>query len=174
MTFAQLWTNTRTSISWKICCVKSEFQILYAVEQFSSLFSKDKLKQGAHIHQTHDLPYPRMSWENCRAVPCQQLPHVLCGAGTERTHLGRKGSFIHGFSLVTDWRLCPADEPQTAGKTGVHGCHCPRDIAVHMREVLARPWVDVCVPLALSLYYFQCNQIKFTLFFISYCISWHF
>ena len=174
MTCAQLWTKTRTSISRKICCVKSEFQILYAVEQFSSLFSKDKLKQGAHIHQTHDLPYPRMSWENCRAVPCQQLPHVLCGAGTERTHLGRKGSFIHGFSLVTDWRLCPADEPQTAGKTGVHDCHCPRDIAVHMREVLARPWVDVCVPLALSLYYFQCNQIKFTLFFISYCISWHF
>ena len=65
----------------KICYVKSGFQILYAVEQFSSLFSKDKLKQGAHIHQTHDPPSPRMSWENCRAVPSQQLPHVLSGAG---------------------------------------------------------------------------------------------
>ena len=32
---------------YKICCVKSGFQILYAVEQFSSLFSKDKLKHGA-------------------------------------------------------------------------------------------------------------------------------
>ena len=34
---------------------------LYAVEQFSSLSSKDKLKQGAHIRQTHDPPSPRMS-----------------------------------------------------------------------------------------------------------------
>ena len=32
----------------------------------------------------------------------------------------------------------------------VHGCHCPGDMAVHMREVLARPWVGACVPLALS------------------------
>ena len=34
--------NTNFNIS-KICHVKSGFQILYAVEQFSSLFSKDKL-----------------------------------------------------------------------------------------------------------------------------------
>ena len=51
MTCAQLRTKTRTSISRKICRVKLGFQILYAVEQFSSRFSKDKLKQGAHIHQ---------------------------------------------------------------------------------------------------------------------------
>ena len=50
--------------------------------QFSLLFSKDKLKQGAHIHQNHDPPSADMSWENCRAVPSQQLAHVLCGAGT--------------------------------------------------------------------------------------------
>ena len=81
MTCAQR-TKTRTSISRKICCLKSGFQILYAVEQFSSLFSKDKLKQGAHIHNTHDPLSTRMSWENCRAVPSQQLPHVLCGADT--------------------------------------------------------------------------------------------
>ena len=81
MTCAQ-WTKTRTSISRKICCVKSGFQILYTVEQFSSLFSKDKLKQGPHIHQTHDPPSPRMLWENCLAVPSQQLPYVLCGGGT--------------------------------------------------------------------------------------------
>ena len=38
-------------------------------------------------------------------------------------------------------------------ETAVHGCHCPGDMAVRMREVLARPWVwvSVCVPLALSL-----------------------
>ena len=79
MTCAQLQTKTRTSISRKIRCVKSGFQILYAVEQFSSLFSKDKLKQGAHIYQDHDPPSPRVS---CNAVLSQQLPHVLCGGGT--------------------------------------------------------------------------------------------
>ena len=78
----------------------SGFQVLYAVEQFSSLFSKDKLKQGAHIHQTHDPPSPRMSWENCRVVPSQQLPHVLCGA------------VIHGFSWSLPDGYCHADEPQ--------------------------------------------------------------
>ena len=46
-------------------------------------------------------------------------------------------------------RLCHADERK--GETAVHGCHCPSDMAVRMREVLARPWVGVCVPLALSL-----------------------
>ena len=28
-------------------------------------------------------------------------------------------------------------------ETGVHGCHCPGDMAVRMRQVLARPWVGV-------------------------------
>ena len=51
MTCVQLQTKTQTSISLKICRVKSGFQILYAVEQFSSLFLTEKLKQGAHIHQ---------------------------------------------------------------------------------------------------------------------------
>ena len=82
MTCVQLQTKTRTLISRKICCVNSGFQILFAVEQFSSLFSNDKLKQGAPIHQTHDPPLSHMSWENCCAVPSQQLPRVLCGAGT--------------------------------------------------------------------------------------------
>ena len=38
-------------------------------------------------------------------------------------------------------------------ETAVHGCHCPSDMAVRMREVLSRPWVwvSVCVPLAFSL-----------------------
>ena len=73
--------NTNFNIS-RILLRKVGISILYAVEQFSSLFSKDKLKQGAHMHQTHDPPSPRMSRENCRAAPSQQLPHVLCGAGT--------------------------------------------------------------------------------------------
>ena len=33
------------------------------------------------------------------------------------------------------------------GETSVHGCHCLRDMAVHMHEVMARLWVGVCVPL---------------------------
>ena len=32
------------------------------------------------------------------------------------------------------------------GKTAVRGC--PSDMAVRMREVMARPWIGVCVPLA--------------------------
>ena len=40
------------------------------------------------------------------------------------------------------------------GQTAVHGCHCLDDMAVRMREVLARPWVGVSVPLALNLSYY--------------------
>ena len=29
-----------------------------------------------------DPPSQRMPWEDCRAVPSHQLPHVSCGAGT--------------------------------------------------------------------------------------------
>ena len=54
MTCAQLRTKIRTSISRKICYVKSGLQIIYVIEQFSSLFSKDKLKaRGTHT-PTHD------------------------------------------------------------------------------------------------------------------------
>ena len=55
------------------------------------------------------------------------------------------------------------------GETAVHDCLCLHHMAVYMREA----WGGVCVPLALSLHYFQCNWIKFNLFFIN-CISWHF
>jgi len=36
------------------------------------------------------------------------------------------------------------------GEAAVHGCHLPRDMAVRMREVMARSQVGVCVPLALT------------------------
>ena len=39
------------------------------------------------------------------------------------------------------------------GDTAVHSCLCLGDMAVCMREVLARPWVGVCVALALNLSY---------------------
>ena len=28
-------------------------------------------------------------------------------------------------------------------ETALHGCHCPGDMTVRMRKVLARPWVGV-------------------------------
>ena len=43
--------------------------------------------------------------------------------------------------------LMSPNKDETAG----HGCHCPGDLAVRMREVLARPSVGECVPLTLSL-----------------------
>ena len=30
-------------------------------------------------------------------------------------------------------------------ETALHGCHCPGDVTVRMRKVLARPWVGVRV-----------------------------
>ena len=39
-------------------------------------------------------------------------------------------------------------------ETAVYGCHCPGDMAVRMRKVLARPWVGVRVcHLLLLLFY---------------------
>ena len=39
-----------------------------------------------------------------------------------------------GYAMLT--------RPKKA-ETAVHGCHCPGDMAVRMRKVLARPWVGV-------------------------------
>ena len=50
------------------------------------------------------------------------------------------------------------------GETAVCGCHCPRDMAVHMRDVLVWPWVGVCVPLALRLHYFNAIELSWIYF----------
>ena len=55
---------------------------------------------------------------------------------------------MHGSSLVTERRLCHADEP-SKGETAVHGGHCPRDMVVRMRRVMATPWVGYVCPLLL-------------------------
>ena len=59
-----------------------------------------------------------------------------------------KGVLYTGFprSMTDDYAILMSP---CKGETTVHGCHCPRDMAVRMREVTARPWVGVCVPLAL-------------------------
>ena len=57
---------------------------------------------------------------------------------------GFPGSLTDGYAMLMS---------ASKGETAVHGCHCPNDMAVRMREVMARPWVCVCVwtcvPLAL-------------------------
>ena len=54
---------------------------------------------------------------------------------------------VHNFV-----RMCPNYKQgiATGSPRSVSDCHCPGDRAVRMREVLARPWVGVCVTLALS------------------------
>ena len=74
--------------------------MLYGVGQFSSLFSKDKLKaRGTHA------PTPSISWENCRAVSSQQLAHALCGAALKVVFcicLSSKRPLRHGFSPLIE------------------------------------------------------------------------
>ena len=62
-----------------------------------------------------------------------------------------KATFICRLWTCRGWRShssARALMSPNKGETAVHGCHCPGDMAVHMREVLARRWVGVCVPLA--------------------------
>ena len=151
MACAQLRTKTRTSISRKICYVKSGFQILYAVEQFIHLFQKTNLKQGVHIHQPMiGLPqacrgrtsvrFPASSSHMC----CEELViKALASAGKGIFYAGFLSSLTDGYAML----MIPINS-----ETAVHGCHCPRDMAVRMREVMARPLVGVCVPLA-SIYW---------------------
>ena len=103
---ARLRTMTRTSISRKPRnVVKSGFQILYAVEQFSSLFSNDKLKARAHIRQ----PMIRLPCA-CRGKTAVRFPtnsSHICGAELALeemlcTTLGIKGSLRHEFSPFFD------------------------------------------------------------------------
>ena len=109
MTCAQLRTKTRTSISREICYVKSGFQILYAVERFSSLFSKDKLKARAGTHtSTHDPPSPRKSLENCLAVPRFHTCVVWSWGLKECFALvSEVGCLRHGFSPFIDPKAMP-------------------------------------------------------------------
>ena len=64
----------------------------------------------------------------------------LASAGKVLLYTGFSRSLTDGYAMVVR---------PSKGKTAVHGCHCQRDMAVRMHEVMARPWVGVCVPLAL-------------------------
>lgn len=57
--------------------VKQLFDLLMCV--------RETLKQVTHRSAINaNPPSQRMLWENCRAVPSQQLPHVLSLAGAQR------------------------------------------------------------------------------------------
>ena len=90
-------TKTRTSISRKLCCLKSGFQILYAVEQFSSLLSKEKLKQGAHIHQPTAWPLPHA---------CAQPYHAGSGSHGQLFRHYWSTSAWHSLWSVTGANSC--------------------------------------------------------------------
>ena len=139
MTCAQLRTKTRTSISRKICCVRLGFQILYAVEQFSSLFSKDKYTKPM-------IRLPRA----CRGRTAVQISanssHMCC------VELALKGLASAGKGLLYPnpnpggvWKtnkktqVFPGHWPTVMScwcETAIHGCHCPRDMAARVREVI--------------------------------------
>ena len=120
--------------------------------------SNINLKQGAHIHQPTARPVPRA---------CAQPYHP--GSGSH-------GQLFRAYWGSSAWHSHPVNErgkspcikdpllqrrvifsvhwlggyamlmSPNKGETAVHCCHCPGDMAVRVREVLARPWVGVCVP----------------------------
>ena len=93
MTCAQLQTKTRTPISRKICCVKSGSQILNAVEQLSSLFSKDKLKQ----HTTKPMIRLPRAYRGRTALRFPvNSSHMCCVEWAQ---------FLYLFTLPTDYHM---------------------------------------------------------------------
>ena len=69
---------------------------------------------------------------------------------------------IKGSDTHTPTRGLPRNlmRPNKA-ETAVHGCHCPGDMAVRIRKVLARPWVGVRVcHLLLLLFNKICSKDK--------------
>ena len=97
--------NTNFNISKNLLC-KVEISNSLCSEQFRSLFSKDKLKQGVHIHQTLDPSSPRVSFSASRGRTAARFPanscHMCCvELALDRllcTHYGSRGFLRRGFS----------------------------------------------------------------------------
>lgn len=52
-----------------------------------------------------------------------------------------------------------ADEPPNKGETlAVHGYHCLSDMALRMREVLARRWFGLCVAFIIFSISLRCRR----------------
>ena len=65
---------------------------------------------------------------------------ALASAVKGLLNTGFSNSLTDGYAILIN--------PNNGAKA-LHGCQCPSDMAVCMHEVMARPWVGVCVPLAL-------------------------
>ena len=146
------------------------------------LQTKTNLKQGAHVHQPtvwtvpHACTQPyhpgsgsQTAWGSSiwhstplSASSTQHILELLAGNRTAVLPRHAQGRRIRGYP-----DLCV-----NKGETAVHGCHCQGDMAVRMREVLARPWVCVCVPLALSLS--SCKTSDYRKVHKSYLLILHF
>ena len=78
MTCAQLRTKIRTSTSRKICYVKSGLQIIYATEQLSSLFSKDKLEPSVKSPEYANNRVKKLViYYNVTATLCKSFCEVI-------------------------------------------------------------------------------------------------
>ena len=129
--------------------------------QFSSLFSNSS---KGHTYTKPMIRLPRA----CRGRTAVRFPatssHMCCRKlALDRqlcTHLGSKRFLRRGFSPFIN----PAN-----GFVSLVDPH-KGETAVFTASAIWL-WVGICVPLALNLHYFQCNRIKFHLFFINYCIS---
>ena len=94
--------------------------------------------------------------------------HNTCGSwwlGTAR-QFSQGMRWEGGSALIADWCVSKCDMDRYAmlmrpnkAETAVHGFHCPCDMAVRMRKVLARPWVGV-----------ECVTCFYCCFYIIY---WH-
>ena len=133
------------------------------------LQNKTNLKQGAHMHQPMAWTVPH---------PCAQPYHPGSGSQTAQSSSIWHSTPLSASSSQHMWELLAGNRtavlPRHAhgklirsypdlsankGETAVHGYHCPGEVLA-MREVLARPWVGICVPLALSLSSFENKPLQ--------------
>ena len=129
----------RCNVSWrpsKIACVADTLH-LYRPGRTISMASNDRA-QGP--------PATQASWKAKVKGLLKQRAHIdqtiawpVPHACAQPYHLG-SGSYGQSVHRL----------PWLIGAHR-HGCLCPGDMVVRMREILARLWVGVCMPLALSL-----------------------
>ena len=104
-----------------------------------TIFKRQIKAKGTHTpnpwfafpaHFVGELPcgLPANNSRKCRV----ELALASAGKGLLYTSLPR--SLTDGYTML----MCSSN-----GETAVHGCHCPRDMAVRMREVMARPWAGL-------------------------------
>ena len=78
--------------------------------------------------------------------------NLQCSAVFSLVASRNDGHFLRLYKRVppvNDPTAMPCLWALSKGETAVHDCHCLGDLAVCMREVLARPWDGECVPLVL-------------------------